>query len=108
LFIDSRHEIKTGNDVVFLYLNVIHKLNKGVLIHIHDIFLPYDYPIDWVINKRWKWNEQYLVEAILIYSNMFNVIWAGHYLQKNLDDFEKLFLNIRGKTAKSLWVQKII
>ena len=45
LFIDSSHELKAGNDLVYLYLNVIPFLRPGVLIHIHDIFLPYDYPL---------------------------------------------------------------
>ena len=60
LFIDSSHEIRTGNDVVELLLNILPRLKPGVLIHIHDIFLPFEYPIEWVIKNRWPWNEQYL------------------------------------------------
>ncbi len=103
LFIDSSHEIKLRNDVLFIYLNLIPKLPKGVLLHIHDIFLPYEYPEDWV---NWNWSEQYLVQSILLYGNNFDVIWPGYYLQKNLPDFGDYFLNIGNNVAQSLWLIK--
>src|SRR5207249_3221505 len=68
LFIDSSHEIKMGNDVVFLYLNLIPKLPPGVLIHVHDVFLPYEYPREWIMERKWEWNEQYLVQSLLSFS----------------------------------------
>jgi predicted O-methyltransferase YrrM len=106
LFIDSSHVIKTGNDVVFLYLKVIPELAPGVLIHIHDIFLPYDYPKDWVTVKRWDWNEQYLVQALLMNSNAFDVLWAGYYLQKTRPDFAQIFSSTNRHPAQSLWLRK--
>jgi predicted O-methyltransferase YrrM len=105
-FIDSSHEIKTGNDNPFLYLNVLPKLRPGVLIQIHDIFLPYDYPREWVIEKRWGFNEQYLVQSLLSFSSMFEVLWAGCYLQRTLPDFAKYFPHLRDQVAKSLWIRK--
>ena len=105
LFIDSSHTVKSGNDVVYLYNVVIPKLNPGVLIHIHDIFLPYDYPMNWVMNKMWGWNEQYLVYAILCGNHNFEVLWAGHFLQRTLADFAQHFPHLRG-FASSLWLHK--
>ena len=52
LFIDSSHTIKTGGDVVCEFLEILPQLKKGVIIHIHDIFFPYDYPKDWVKKKN--------------------------------------------------------
>ena len=46
LFIDSSHAVRTGGDVNFLVLEVLPRLKPGVLIHFHDIYLPYDYPRD--------------------------------------------------------------
>ncbi len=107
LFIDSSHAIKTGNDVVALYLNIIPALPPDVLIHIHDIFLPYDYPKDWVLLERNNWNEQYLVQSLLTFSDMFEVLWAGYYLQKTLPGFTNYFPYMNNRSAKSLWLRKL-
>ena len=106
LFIDSSHEIKTGNDVVFLYLHVIPKLRPGVIIHIHDIFLPFEYPREWIMEEGWRWNEQYLVQALLMFSDVYEVLWAGYYLQRTLKEFASNFPHLNGRTAKSLWLRK--
>ena len=105
LFIDSSHELQIGNDVAVLYLQVIPKLPVGVIIHIHDIFLPYEYPQEWIVNQRWKWNEQQLVQAMLYFSDKFEVLWPGHYLQNTRTDFPKHFPNIGSNTAQSLWLR---
>jgi predicted O-methyltransferase YrrM len=107
LFIDSSHEIKTGNDVVELFLNILPRLKPGVLIHIHDIFLPYEYPKEWIMQNRWPWNEQYLVQALLQGSEEYEVLWAGHYHQKTMPHFAKHFPLWQGKDASSLWLKKI-
>jgi hypothetical protein len=44
LFIDSTHVVKIGGDVVYPYLEVLSRLNSGVLVHAHDIFLPLEHP----------------------------------------------------------------
>lgn len=108
LFIDSSHFIQTGNDVVFLYLNVLPRLPAGCLVHVHDVFLPYDYPAEWKVEKGWEWNEQYLVQAMLQYGNGFDVLWAGHYLQRSIldeEEFNRYFPRSK-KAARSLWLRK--
>lgn len=107
LFIDSSHEIRAGNDVVFLLLDILPRLEKGVVVHIHDIFLPYEYPRRWVIEERWQWTEQYLVQALLTGNNSFAVLWPGYYLQKTLPDFSARFRHWRTTSmAGSLWLQR--
>lgn len=105
LFIDSSHEIKPGNDVLLLLLKIVPSLAPGVLVHIHDIFLPYEYPKEWVIKERWNWTEQYLVQALLQDSNRFEVLWAGYYLQRSRPDFISHFSSWRSWDARSLWLQ---
>jgi Methyltransferase domain len=73
LFIDSSHTVKTGGDVVFLLQEVLPRLAPGVVIHIHDIFLPWDYPEDWVM-KGFSWNEQYAVRAFLAFNSAFKIL----------------------------------
>jgi predicted O-methyltransferase YrrM len=79
LFIDSSHVAKTGSDVNYLYLQVLPLLKPGVRIHIHDIFLPADYPKEWVIDENRSWNEQYVVHAMLMGSNMFKIVFGNYY-----------------------------
>jgi hypothetical protein len=104
LFIDSSHEVKSGNDVVTLGLTVLPRLNPGVVVHFHDILLPYEYPREWV--ELYGWTEQYLVQAMLQESNAFEVLWPGHYLQRTLPDFDSPFAHGRGVNATSLWPRR--
>jgi predicted O-methyltransferase YrrM len=108
LFIDSSHTITAGGDMPFLFLEVLPHLKRGVLIHIHDIFLPYDYPEEWVVKFRWGWTEQYLVHAFLCYNTAFEVVWPARYMWEN-HKAEVLELFPTGKTGvspSSLWLKK--
>ena len=79
MFIDSSHIAKTGSDVLFLFFNVLPVLKPGVVIHVHDVFLPNDYPREWVIDQNRSWNEQYLLQALLMYSTRFKVLFGCAY-----------------------------
>ncbi len=79
LFIDSSHVCKTGSDVNYLYFEVLPRLKPGVLIHVHDIFLPLEYPQEWVLDENRSWNEQYLLRALLMYSDSFQVLFGCSY-----------------------------
>lgn len=79
LFIDSSHVAKTGSDVNYLYFEVLPRLAHGVRVHIHDIFLPHDYPREWVIDENRSWNEQYLLRALLMHSNAFRIVFGCSY-----------------------------
>ena len=63
LFIDNSHRCFMNSDATVLFLDVIPRLKSGVLVHIHDIFLPYDYPPHWA--ERY-YSEQYLLAAYLL------------------------------------------
>jgi hypothetical protein len=109
LFIDSSHEIRSGNDVVSLFLRVIPGLCSGVVIHVHDIFLPFEYPREWIVENTLNvnWAEQYLVHAMLQGSDQFEVLWPGHFLQRTLPDFDGHFSGKPVGVAKSLWLRKL-
>lgn len=85
LFIDSSHMIRPQGDVLFEYLEILPQLNPGVIIHIHDIFLPKDYLNEWVY-EHFLWNEQYLLEAFLTFNNKFKIIGALNYLSHHYRD----------------------
>lgn len=60
LFIDSSHIIRPENDVLFEYLEILPVLNKGVIIHIHDIFhLDTTVPIGYKMTFAFGTNNTY-------------------------------------------------
>lgn len=65
LFIDSSHTVRAFGDVCHLLLDVLPRLPAGTWVHVHDIFLPWEYPREWIIGERRAWAEQYLLEALL-------------------------------------------
>lgn len=75
LFIDSSHIMLPGMDVDILFNRVFPRLESGVVVHIHDIFLPDDYPVHW--RRRWYSEQNALVGWIL--SGFFDVVYPGHY-----------------------------
>ncbi len=105
LFIDSSHCLQPGNDVVVLYLEVIPRLNPGVLVHIHDIFLPYDYPYRWLQDKGLRFNEAYIVHLLLTSRNDLEILWPAYYLQKTMSDFNQYFPNCGARVGTSLWLR---
>lgn len=73
LFIDSSHAVKTGSDVPVLLLEVLPQLRPGVLVHIHDIFLPYTYSRD-SLRNYFGWQETALLLALLKGNSNFEVL----------------------------------
>ena len=63
LFFDGSHRVFTNSDVTVFFFEVLPRLRPGVMVHIHDIFIPDDYPTAW--NHR-LYNEQYLLAAMLM------------------------------------------
>lgn len=76
LFIDSSHILMPGSDVDILLNRVLPRLPSGTLVHIHDIFLPFDYPSIW----GWRaYNEQQGVVPLLTsgaFKPLFSSVWA--------------------------------
>jgi hypothetical protein len=80
LFIDSSHMIRPEGDVLFEYLELLPTLRSGVVVHIHDIFSPRNYPADWLQKNVCFWNEQYLLEAFLSHNHEWRILGALNYL----------------------------
>jgi hypothetical protein len=112
LFIDTSHVAKTGSDVVWLYQEVVPRLARGVVVHIHDMFMPGEYPVKWVLDG-WAWNELYVVRAFLAFNSAFRVELGAQYLLEHhrelvLDSFpgmrEERFARPGGG---SLWIRRV-
>lgn len=86
LFIDSSHIIRPQGDVLYEFLDILPRLGSGVVVHVHDIFTPKDYPTDWVVEEHRLWNEQYLLEAFLTNNQQYKIIAAVNYLKTHYRD----------------------
>lgn len=74
LFVDSSHVFKRGSDVEYEFLELYPTLAPGVLVHIHDIFFPHDYPLRWNLDRSQFWNEQYHLATVLQNSTRYEVV----------------------------------
>lgn len=116
LFVDSSHVSKAGSDLNYILFEILPQLNSGVLIHFHDIFYPFEYPKDWILNGR-AWNECYLLRAFLQCNNRYEVLLFNTFLeqfhkewiQQNMPVFlQKTCLpNSLIKECSSLWLKKV-
>jgi len=85
LFIDSSHVAKLGSDVNRLFHEVLPALKRGVLVHVHDIYIPYEYPAEHFLSSHKNfWNEQYLLQAMLSANPSYEVVMPGFFVQTEL------------------------
>ena len=107
LFIDSSHTVKIGGDVNYLFLEVLPRLKPGVIVHVHDIFLPFEYRRDWVLDEFRFWNEQYLLQAFLTFNSEFEVLLANSYLNHyHQEDLKAAFRNLPSWAGGSFWMRR--
>jgi len=108
LFIDTSHVVKIGGDVNFLYLEVLPRLKKGVIVHIHDIFFPMEFPKSWVLDLHLFWTEQYLLQAFLAFNSAFKILFCNSYMGlKYHSEMKSTFPYSSFYGGGSIWIQKI-
>lgn len=106
LFIDSTHVSKAGSDVNHLVFEVLPALRPGVLVHVHDVLHPFEYPAGWLREGR-AWNEAYLLRAFLQFNAAFSVelmsTWVARehagWLSEHLPDYLR-------NPGGSLWLRR--
>jgi hypothetical protein len=107
LFVDSSHVGKTGSDVNHYLFQILPRLKAGVIIHIHDIFWPFEYLAEWVLTDKRSWNEAYLIHAFLQYNDAFEILYwnnyASHFMGADLKETMPLCL---GNEGGSLWIRR--
>jgi len=107
LFIDSSHTVKIGGDVNYLFLEVLPRLNPGVIVHVHDIFLPFEYRRDWVLDELRFWTEQYLLQAFLTFNSEFEVLLANYCLSYYQEDqLRAAFPDLHRWIGGSFWMRR--
>ena len=115
LFIDSSHVAKAGSDLVYILSDILPRLNRGIIIHFHDIFWPFEYPVEWHISGK-AWNETYFLKAFLQFNKKFKIIFFNSQMKTLYPKLllENLPLTLRNPSNfpytqgnTSLWLRKI-
>lgn len=109
LFIDCSHVLAFGSDALFLFTKVVPRLKKGVIVHVHDIFLPYEYPMEWIAQEHRFWNENYFMQAFLTGNKDFKVLFPVAYMGRHhRGAYQKIIPDDREVTlGGSLWMQRV-
>jgi hypothetical protein len=105
LFVDSTHVLKPGGEVNRLMLEILPALDPGVVVHVHDVFLPFEYPRA-LLDQDAYWQEQYVVQALLTHSDAFEVLVAAHALHRLHGERFAELLGVRPVLPSSLWLRR--
>ena len=103
-FIDSTHTVKVGSDCLYLYLKVMPEIESEVVVHSHDVFLPFGFPMQWALNRQIYWTEQYLLYAYMLDNPKVEVLYGSSYVNEVIPD--AMFALMDGKYkggGGSLW-----
>jgi hypothetical protein len=108
LFIDSSHVLMPGSDVDFLLNQILPALPAGVLVHVHDIFLPDGYPAEWA----WRGYNEQLAIAPLLTGGAWRLLFASRYAATRLAvevaaSAVNALPSVPGVYDSSLWLERI-
>jgi predicted O-methyltransferase YrrM len=79
LFIDNSHRVLPNSDATVTFLEWIPYLKPGVIVQIHDIYIPWDYPQEMCDRA---YSEQYMLALALLsnpnrYQPIFPAFWVS-------------------------------
>ena len=104
LFVDSTHVVKAGSDVIWLFLHVLPRLAAGVVVHVHDVFWPFEYPAHWLRQRR-DWTEAYLLHAFLAGNASWEILFFSSWLWRCRPDLVPPPL--ADEKPGSIWLRKV-
>jgi predicted O-methyltransferase YrrM len=107
LFVDSSHVVKIGSDVARLIFRILPRLAPGVLVHVHDIFWPFEYPRVWYAEGR-AWNEGPFLRSFLMYNRAFQIAYFNHFLASfHAADIARHLPDCLKHPGGSLWLRRL-
>ena len=107
LFIDSSHVLKTGSDVGYLLFEVLPVLQNGVIVHVHDIHYPFEYPEVWVLEQNRSWNEVYAIRAFLQYNSVYSILYFNSFMaMHHREEVGRRMPQVLDGPGGSLWLRK--
>ena len=105
LFIDSSHIVKTAGDLNYIFFEILPLLNSGVIIHVHDIFFPFEYPEEW-LKLGLCYNEAYFLRSFLMNNTNYEILFWNDYVLQNQPDFFKNKTTQTKARGGSFWMRK--
>ncbi len=108
LFIDSSHVSKVGSDLNYILFTILPVLKKGVIIHFHDLYYPFEYTPELVFAEKLAWNEAYLLKAFLMYNPLFEIVYFSDFMaEENAGLVTEKMPNCITDKGASLYIRKI-
>jgi len=118
LFIDSSHTLRIDSDIPFLFLEVLPALAPGVIVHVHDIPFPYNFPYpaeEWIFGPTWPmyWNEAMVLQAFLAFNREFQITMSLPLIRFEDEEFLKLQIPTyktvqqQPNTFSSIWMRRL-
>ncbi len=107
-FYDGSHVARAGSDVAWFFFEILPRLAPGVLVHVHDIFWPNDYPDQWIFEGGLSWNEQYVFQAFLMGNREFRLTLANAAVADAFPDRLQAALGTvpTALTGGSVWMRR--
>lgn len=106
LFIDSTHVSKPGSDVNWLLFRVLPRLKPGVVVHVHDIFYPFEYRDSWLTERR-SWNEAYLLRAFLSFNSAYQIEFFNSWVWQDHPEIIRKYLPAQENARPgSIWLRR--
>lgn len=105
LFVDSTHVAKLGSDVNYLFEQVLPRLAVGVVIHVHDVHWPFEYPRSWAEQGR-AWNEAYVLRAFLQFNRAFQITLWPNYLRAVRPELFADMAYLRREVGSGIWLTR--
>ena len=106
LFIDSSHVVKIGSDVSMLMFEILPLLAPGVLVHVHDIFWPFEYPREWYAEGR-AWNEAHFMRACLMFNHGYTIEYFNDYIaRRHREALQQRLPQSLANPGGSLWLRR--
>ncbi len=103
-FIDSTHTVKIGSDCLYIYLKIMPEIKKDIVVHVHDIFLPFPPPKTWPLDHHIYWTEQYLLYAYMLDNPKIEMLFGSAYAHNCLPEAtEKLMKGKYPSGGGSVW-----
>jgi hypothetical protein len=108
LLVDTSHRAFPNSDVTVFFTEILSSLPSGLLYALHDIFLPYDYPVEWIELESRSYNEQYMLATYILGGKMGDSLVLPMHFLSHKQEIKDLFKSVLGyETGGGLcWLQK--
>ncbi len=104
LFLDGSHRSFMNSDVTVFFIDLLPRIKPGVIVHLHDILLPWDYPEPF---KTWYWNEQHMLAVYMLASKatlypLLPTSWITRCSELS-EFFQRPFVDLGSDEANETW-----